>query len=109
VGSGFGKKVVNWIGRDMVYPTNVLHLATECSNRDHSAAFPIELPSWFIKLFTEEGDVVLDPFAGSGTSCMAAIELGREYIGIEMKEEYYNLALSNIKAAEMQPVQRKLL
>ena len=85
VGSGFGKKVVNWIGRDMVYPTNVLHLATECSNRDHSAAFPIELPSWFIKLFTEEGDVVLDPFAGSGTSCMAAIELGREYICIEMK------------------------
>lgn len=109
VGSGFGKKVVNWIGREMVYPTNVLHLATECSNRDHSAAFPIELPSWFIKLFTEEGDVVLDPFAGSGTSCMAAIELGREYIGIEMKEEYYNLALSNIKAAEMRPVQRKLL
>ncbi|MBO0723769.1 MAG: site-specific DNA-methyltransferase, partial [Blastocatellia bacterium] len=48
VGSGFGKKVVNWIGRELVYPTNVLHLATECANRDHSAAFPLELPSWFI-------------------------------------------------------------
>ncbi len=109
VGSGFGKKVVNWIGREMVYPTNVLHLATECSNRNHSAAFPLELPSWFIKLFTEEGDVVLDPFAGSGTTCMAAAELGREYIGIEMKEEYYNLALSNIKAARARPAQRKLI
>ena len=40
VGSGFGKNVSNWIGRPLVYPTNVLHLATECSNRNHSAAFP---------------------------------------------------------------------
>ena len=40
VGSGFGKKVENWLGRDMVYPTNVLHRATECGNRNHSAVFP---------------------------------------------------------------------
>src|SRR5689334_331770 len=40
VGSGFGKKIENWLTRDKAYPTNVLHLATECSNRDHSAAFP---------------------------------------------------------------------
>lgn len=109
VGSGFGKKVINWIGREMVYPTNVLHLATECSNREHSAAFPVELPSWFIKLFTEEGDVVLDPFAGSGTTCIAAAELNRAYIGIEMKEDYYELALSNIEAVRSRPVQRKLI
>lgn len=43
-GSGFGKNVSNWMGRDTVYPTNVLHLATECSNKNHSAAFPQELP-----------------------------------------------------------------
>ena len=68
VGSGFGKNISNWVDRTMVYPTNVLHLATECNNKNHSAAFPEELPEWFIKLFTKEFDVVLDPFMGSGTT-----------------------------------------
>lgn len=91
--SGFGKNVSHWLGKKYVYPTNVLHLATECSNRNHSAAFPISLPAWFIKLFTEEGDVVLDPFIGSGTTALACIELKRHYIGIELVENYYKLAL----------------
>ena len=91
-GSGFGKNVSNWIGRDMVYPTNVLHMATECANRDHSATFPVELPSWFIKLFTKTGDVVLDPFMGSGTTALAAIRLGRKFVGAEINKEYVALA-----------------
>jgi len=91
--SGFGKNVSHWLGKKYVYPTNVLHLATECSNRNHSAAFPVTLPAWFIKLFTEEGDVVLDPFIGSGTTALACIELNRRYIGIELMENYYKLAL----------------
>jgi site-specific DNA-methyltransferase (adenine-specific)/site-specific DNA-methyltransferase (cytosine-N4-specific) len=72
VGSGFGKNISNWITRDKAYPTNVLHLATECSNKNHSAAFPEELPEWFIKLFTKESDTVLDPFMGSGTTLVVA-------------------------------------
>jgi site-specific DNA-methyltransferase (adenine-specific) len=96
VGSGFGKKISNWIGRDMAYPSNVLHMATETGNKNHSAAFPKSLPSWFIKLFTTEGDTVLDPFLGSGTTCLAASELGRKSIGIEVKEEYYTLALKTL-------------
>lgn len=44
VESGFGKNISNWLGRDMVYPNNVVHMATECSNRGHSAAFPVALP-----------------------------------------------------------------
>ena len=71
--SGFGKNVSNWIGRDLAYPTNVLHLATECSNRSHSAAFPKSLPGWFIKLFTEPNDLVFDPFLGSGTTALACL------------------------------------
>ena len=109
VGSGFGKNVSNWVGKELVYPTNVLHLASECSNKGHSAAYPKELPAWFIKLFTKEGDWVLDPFVGSGTTCVAAVESGRNSIGIELKEDYYQLALSNVEEALRTPAQPKLL
>jgi len=96
VGSGFGKNVSKWIGREMAYPTNVLVMATESSNKNHSAVFPKELPEWFIKLFTKKGDVVLDPFLGSGTTSVAALKLDRNSIGIEIKKEYYDLAIKNI-------------
>ena len=86
--SGFGKNVSHWIGRDMVYPTNVLHMATECNNQGHSAVFPKQLPEWFIKLFTRLGDTVLDPFAGSGTTLYVAQEMQRRAIGIEILPEY---------------------
>lgn len=97
VGSGFGKNVSNWVGKDKVYPTNVLHLATECSNKNHSATFPYALPEWFIKLFTRPGDVVLDPFMGSGTAVFAALNMGRKAIGIDINPEYYNLVLGKIQ------------
>lgn len=88
VGSGFGKKIENWLSRDKAYPNNVLHMATECGNRNHSAAFPEALPEWFIKLFTEPGDTVLDPFAGSGTTLRVAHRLRRKAVGIEIVPEY---------------------
>ncbi len=96
VNSGFGKNISNWIGRDMAYPSNVLVMATETSNKNHSAVFPKELPSWFIKLFTKKGDVVLDPFLGSGTTIISSLELDRNSIGIEIKKEYYDLSIQNI-------------
>lgn len=99
-GSPFGKNVSKWVGKEWVYPTNVLHLATECSNRKHSAVFPIALPSWFIKLFTQEGDIVLDPFMGVGTTALACLELNRKYIGIELKKEYIDMANDSIKRAK---------
>lgn len=98
VGSGFGKNVSKWVGRELAYPTNVLMMATESSNKKHSAVFPKELPSWFIKLFTKTGDIVLDPFLGSGTTSIAAFQLDRSSIGIEIQEEYHKLAIQNINA-----------
>lgn len=97
VGSGFGKKISNWIGREMAYPTNVLHLATECSNRNHSATFPVDLPAWFIRLFTQEGDLVLDPFLGSGTTAVASAQLGRRSIGIEIDPEFVEIARERLQ------------
>lgn len=91
VGSGFGKKIENWMNREMAYPDNVLHMATECGNKSHSAAFPEALPEWFIKLFTEIGDIVLDPFMGSGTTIRVAHRMQRQSIGIDIMEEYINL------------------
>jgi len=100
VGSGFGKNISNWLERDMVYPTNVLHLATECSNKNHSAAFPEELPEWFIKLFTKEFDTVLDPFMGSGTTVVVAKRMRRNSIGIEIIPEYFEMVQKYLQPVE---------
>lgn len=101
VGSGFGKNISNWLTRDKAYPTNVLHLATECSNKNHSAAFPEELPEWFIKLFTKENDLVLDPFMGSGTTLFVANRMKRHSIGIDNVQEYYEMVKKQIKPVEL--------
>jgi len=106
VGSGFGKRVANWIGRQKAYPTNVLYLATETRNRNHSAVFPDDLPKWFIRLFTQEGDWVLDPFMGSGTTIRVAQQMGRNAIGIEILPEYYQLAKADIPAVVQVPARQ---
>lgn len=112
--SKFGRNVSNWLHKKKVYPHNVLvfeeehyiepatliHLATECSNRNHSAVFPMELPTWFIRLFTKKEDIVLDPFIGIGTTALAAKLLDRRYIGIEDSDEYVKQANTNIEDLE---------
>jgi site-specific DNA-methyltransferase (adenine-specific) len=109
VGSGFGKNIANWKNRQMAYPSNVLHMATECGNKRHSAAFPKALPAWFIKLFTNPGDWVLDPFVGSGTACVAAHELGRKCIGIDTKPDFVSLASQQLKNAGLAVVEQPLI
>ncbi len=100
-GSGFGKNISNWLNRSYAYPTNVLHIATECANKNHSAVFPEMLPEWFIKLFTEEGDYVLDPFAGSGTTLKVANRMQRNAIGIENHIDYYNTMVKQIDSRKL--------
>jgi len=101
VGSGFGKNISNWLNRDKAYPTNVLHLATECNNKNHSAAFPEELPEWFIKLFTKENDTVLDPFMGSGTTLKVANRMKRNSIGIDIVPEYYEMVKKQLEPVDL--------
>jgi site-specific DNA-methyltransferase (adenine-specific)/site-specific DNA-methyltransferase (cytosine-N4-specific) len=101
VGSGFGKNISNWLGRDLVYPNNVIHMATECFNRNHSAVFPLELPKWFIKLFTQPDDVVLDPFLGSGTTAVAAIQLARNYVGVDINPEYVDISRGRVAETQI--------
>jgi site-specific DNA-methyltransferase (adenine-specific) len=67
------------------------------ANQEHEAMFPLELPKRCIKLLTEEGDVVLDPFMGSGTTALACLETKRHFIGIEKEAQYIDLALKNIE------------
>jgi DNA modification methylase len=107
VGSGFGKNIANWTERTMAYPTNVLHLATECGNKNHSAAFPQALPGWFIRLFTDEGDFVLDPFVGSGTTLRAAKALGRNAVGIDALAEYCEMARVSVDEPQYQLLQER--
>lgn len=101
VGSGFGKKISNWIDREMAFPTNVLHLSTECNNKNHSAAFPEGLPEWFIKLFTKEGDTVLDPFMGSGTTIFVSQKMRRHSIGIEIVPEYHKMVNDTLEPVSL--------
>lgn len=120
-----GRNVSNWLDKQKVNPHNVLvfeeehyprysnliELATECSNKRHSAVFPIELPSWFIVLFSKEGDIILDPFMGSGTTALASILLKRQYIGIEQKIEYIDESDNYIKTLHKslnKPVKKQL-
>lgn len=73
------------------------------SPRDnHPASFPLEIPKRGIEAFTDIGDIVLDPFMGSGTTGIACVNTGRSFIGIEMDEKYFEIATDRINATKEQ-------
>jgi site-specific DNA-methyltransferase (adenine-specific)/site-specific DNA-methyltransferase (cytosine-N4-specific) len=103
-GSGYSFNRSCFRGRTMKYPSNVLHLPCVTRNYGHSAAYPESIPTFFIKLFTREGDLILDPFVGSGTTCVAATTLNRESIGIDIKLS--EGARERVRAARTQAASR---
>ena len=84
-------------------PSNILEFWFDKSEkRVHEAQKPVALMEYLIKLTTLKGQVVLDPFIGSGTTAIAAIRMGRKYIGIEANPHYYNIAVKRIAEEEKQ-------
>lgn len=77
----------------------VWELPSVRANDVHPAMFPLSLASRVIKLYTDEGDIVLDPFLGSGTTAIAAIKLNRRYIGIEKMKKYFDIAKAGVNKA----------
>lgn len=87
--SGFGRDLRKWVGKESVLPGNAVSVPLVGKNMGHPAAFPVGLPEFFIKLFTKQGDAVLDPFAGSGSTGVAAEKLNRNVVLIDSKLEYF--------------------
>ena len=85
----------------MSYTTDIWEFPPEYAQRvGHPAPFPIELPSRLINLFTYEGDLVLDPFMGSGTTAVAAVMTNRGYAGFDNLQEYVDKANRRVKEAK---------
>lgn len=95
--SGFGRDLRAWVDKDSVLPGNTINVALVGKNMGHPAVFPVGLPEFFIKLFTKEGDRILDPFAGSGSTGLAAESLRRNVTLIDNKAEYIEIILQRLK------------
>jgi DNA modification methylase len=80
--------------------TDVWHLPTATGGDGHGAQFPLALPGRCIALSTKEGDLVLDPFAGSGTSGLAAMKLKRRFVGFDVSQDYVDLANKKLSQAD---------
>ena len=72
-------------------------------NKVHPTQKPLSLMKWCIENYTNPGDTILDPFMGSGTTGVACVQTGRNFIGIEISEEYFRIAEKRIAEAQMQP------
>ena len=110
--SGFGRDISKWVGKQTVLPTNVISRALVGRNKNHPAVFPVDLPLFFIKLLSPENGLVVDPFAGSGTTGIAALSVGRDCVLIDNNTQYCQEALKRLreeamaKESELLPAQR---
>jgi site-specific DNA-methyltransferase (adenine-specific)/site-specific DNA-methyltransferase (cytosine-N4-specific) len=95
--SGFGRDLTKWVDKKKVLPGNTLNIPLVGKNMGHPAVFPEKLPQFFIKLFTKEGDRVLDPFAGSGTTGVASQKLKRNSVLIDSEDKYLNVMEKRLK------------
>lgn len=78
------------------HPINVLEFNTVTKNKMHPTEKPIPLLGWLIRTYSNDGDIVLDSCMGVGSTCVAAMNMGRRYIGFEIDETYYNIAKNRL-------------
>ncbi len=94
------RKKVMWKDYDLVRPDNVFRFPTASTERDntirHPAPFNRQLPEYFIKFLTDEGDTVLDPFSGIGTTGLPCIKTNRKYIGYELNKKYVDFSVKRL-------------
>lgn len=95
--SGFGRDISKWVGKKEVLPSNVLTIPLVGKNKGHPAVFPVELPSFFIKLLSRENQLIIDPFAGSGSTGIAALANNRNCLLIDNNLEYCNIAKDRVQ------------
>ena len=84
----------------MLHPGSVLFFKHDRGNNQkglHPTMKPLALMEWLVKTYTNEGDTVIDPFMGSGTTGLACARLNRKFIGIELEPEYYKMAIERIE------------
>jgi site-specific DNA-methyltransferase (adenine-specific)/site-specific DNA-methyltransferase (cytosine-N4-specific) len=98
---GYNKSQEVRVLPNLVRPDNVFRFATSGASKDnhikHPAPFNKELPSYYIDLLTDEGDIVLDPFSGIATTGMSCLELNRFYIGYELNETYHDFSIKRLE------------
>lgn len=90
---------------DKKHPRSIITIAKEHGRKEHAlhpTQKPIALMEYLIKTYTNEGDTVLDPFMGSGSTMVACANTGRRGIGIELMQEYYDIAVKRVKDAQAQ-------
>ena len=106
VSSGLAKSSSNY-DNTKIYPTSIIEISSkikECNpiNRVHPTQKPVALLEYLIKTYTNENETVLDNCMGSGSTGVAAINTNRNFIGIELSEEYYNIAKERIEKISLE-------
>ena len=84
---------------DEKFPKSVIDIQPEHKEFLHPSQKPVELLEWLIKSYTEPGEVVLDNCMGSGSTCVAAMDCGRKYVGFELEPKYFDIAKRRIEEA----------
>ena len=102
-GSGFAG-MRKEIASSLALPSNHLHIPQKSNQHTiqskHSAVYPVELVDFFVKAFSNENDVILDPFMGSGTTGVACRNTNRKFIGIEIDKKYFEIAKQRIEGTQ---------